>query len=61
MSGRLDLLLGGGLVGAAGLLLLGLGLLMLFQRQSPGARLTLPILASAAAVTILVLHRHLLQ
>ena len=58
-SGRLDLLLRGvfhGLVGAAGLLLLGLGLLMLFRRQSRRERLTFPILASAAmAVTILVL------
>ena len=58
-SGRLDLLLKGvfhGLVGAAGLLLLSLGLLMLFRRQSRRERLTFPILASAAmAVTMLVL------
>ena len=58
-SGRLDLLLRGvfhGLVGAAGLVMLALGVLLLIQRRAQRDRLSWQALASAAmAVTILVL------
>ena len=58
-SGRLDLLLRGvfhGLVGMAGLVMLGLGLLLLLQRRPQRQRLSWPTMASAAmSVTILLL------
>ena len=58
-SGRLDLLLRGvfhGLVGAAGLVMLALGVLLLIQRRAQRDRLSWQAIASASmAVTILVL------